>query len=483
MRSTRSDLPFHTVRPSPRGTPVSEALDSGLSRRDLLKTAGTAAAAASVLSAISPRVYAAENNTVQLALVGCGGRGTGAADNAMSVKNGPTKLVAMADVFDHRLKGSYNSLKGKHGDKVDVSEGNKFIGFDGYKKAMDCLNPGDVVMLTTPPAFRWVQFTYAIEKGLNVFMEKPIAVDGPSCRRMFALYEEAKKKNLKVGVGLMCRHCKARGELFDRIKQGEIGDLLLLRAYRVTGPTGSAFATKKPDGMSELLYQIQNFHAFLWASGGGFSDFLIHNIDESCWMKDAWPVEAKGFGGRQYRGDYVDQNFDSYTTEYTFADGTKLMLEGRGMPGCHNEFASYAHGSKGSAMISRSSHAPCYAATYKSQHVGKKEDVIWAFPQPEPNPYQLEWDDLLDAIRNDKPYNEVKRGTEASLVTAMGRMACHTGKVITWNDMLNCEHEFGPNVDQLTLDGPAPLQADKDGKYPIPLPGLNGMREYVERKA
>jgi len=451
----------------------------GLSRRELLASSGKMAAATALAGvAIPQNVFAAQDSTIQVALVGCGGRGTGAAENALSVKNGPTKLVAMADVFEDRLSGSYRAISNRFPSQVDVPEDRRFIGFDAYKKAMDCLRPGDVVIMATPPAFRWVHFTYAIEKGLNVFMEKPISVDGPSSQKMLALGEEAKKKNLKVGVGLMCRHCAARHELYDRIKGGEIGDILLMRAYRVAGPTGSAFAAPKPEGIPELHYQIRNFHAFLWASGGAFSDFLIHNIDECCWMKDAWPVEAKGFGGRHYRLDYVDQNFDTYTVEYTFADGTKLMLEGRCMPGCHQEFASYAHGSKGSAVISTAAHSPAKCRIYKGQNF-VKEDLAWAFPQPEPSPYQLEWDDLITAIRQDQPYNEVKRGAEASLVTAMGRMACHTGQIVTFDEMLNCEHEFAPDVDKLTLASSAPVQADANGKYPIPLPGITKKREYL----
>ncbi len=309
-----------------------------------------------------PKVHAAENNTIKIALVGCGGRGTGAAVNALSTKSGPTKLVAMADVFPNKLNGSYDALKGQFAespDKIDVADDRKFISFDGYKQAMDCLSPGDVVIMATPPGFRWVHFNYAIDKGLNVFMEKPTTVDGPTTRKMFELADKSVAKNLKVGVGLMCRHCSARQELHDRIKNDEIGDIVLMRAYRAAGPTAHAFALPKPaDFSSELLYQIQEFHAFLWASGGAFSDFLIHNIDECCWMKDAWPVEAKGFGGRHYRGDYIDQNFDTYTTEYTFADGSKMMLEGRTVEGCYPEFASYAHGSKGSAVISTSGHSP-----------------------------------------------------------------------------------------------------------------------------
>ncbi|HUG89991.1 MAG TPA: Gfo/Idh/MocA family oxidoreductase, partial [Planctomycetaceae bacterium] len=423
-------------------------------------------------------VYASENNTIQVALVGAGGRGTGAAGDALSTTSGPIKLVAIADVFEDKLNRSHGALSSRFEKQVDVPEDRRFIGFDGYQKAMDCLRQGDVVILATPPAFRWVHFTYAIEKGLNVFMEKPTTVDGPSTRKMLELADKSEKNNLKVGVGLMCRHCAARQELYDRIKSGEIGDVMLLRAYRMQGPVGSAFAGPKPDNMTELLYQIRNFHAFLWASGGAFSDFLIHNIDESCWMKDAWPVEAKASGGRHYRGNYVDQNFDSYSVEYTFADGTKMYLGGRNIPGCFTEFASYVHGTRGSGVISTASHTPARCRIYKG-HNFTKEHLAWEFPQPEPNPYQLEWDHLIDAIRNDRTYNEAKRGAEASLVTSMGRMAAHTGRVVTYDEMLHCDHEFAPEVDALTMDSAAPVTVNENGKYPVPMPGLQTKREYA----
>lgn len=459
--------------------------NDGISRRELLRTTGRFAAASALAGIALPKfVHAAGNDAIQLALVGCGGRGTGAAANALSTTSGPTKLVAMADVFPNRLINSYDQIKPKFDAQVDVTEDRKHIGFDGYKHAMDALKPGDVVILTTPPAFRWVHFTYAIQKGLNVFMEKPITVDGPSTRKMLALGEEAKKKNLKVGVGLMCRHCVVRGELYNRIKDGQIGDLVLLRAYRMAGPTGNANTPPKPDGISELLYQIQHFHGFLWASGGAYSDFLIHNIDECCWMKDAWPVSAQSSGGRHYRKDpetgidYIDQNFDTYSTEFTFADGSKFYLEGRTIAGCHNEFASYAHGTRGSAIISTAGHAPCKAATFKGQNLKNRADITWKGPAEEPNPYQLEWDDLITAIRNDKPYNEIERGAKASLVTSMGRMAAHTGKIITYDEILNSDHEFAPQVADLKLDSPAPLQLLPNGKYPVPQPGITTKREF-----
>ncbi|MEO1972926.1 MAG: Gfo/Idh/MocA family oxidoreductase [Pirellulaceae bacterium] len=449
-------------------------------RRDFLKTTGTVAAATTLVAATVPNVHAQASSTVKIALVGCGGRGTGAAKNALSVPNESIQLMAMADVFDVRLNASYGSLSAqiKDKEKVAVLDEHKYIGFDAYKKAMDVLSPGDIVILTTPPAFRWLHYTYAIEKGLNVFMEKPVTVDAPTSRRMLELNKKATAKNLKVAVGLMCRHCKARQELFQRIQDGEIGEVNMVRAYRMAGRTGSADVKPKPDGMSELMFQIRNFHGFLWLSGGAVSDFLIHNIDESCWMKNAWPVDVKGTGGRHYRGDNVDQNFDTYSMEYTFSDGTKLFVNGRTMPGCHSEFASYAHGSKGLGVISSAAHTPAKCRIYKG-HNEDSTNLQWSYPQPELNPYQLEWNDLIHAIRQDLPYNEVERGVMASAVTSMGRMAAHTGQKITLDDFMKGEHEFAPNLADLTLDGESPLKTLPNGKYSVPLPGIVKDQEYL----
>jgi predicted dehydrogenase len=237
------------------------------------------------------------------------------------------------------------------------------------------------------------------------------------------------------------------------------------------------FAGPKPEGITELMYQVQNFHSFLWASGGTFSDFYIHQIDECSWMKGAWPVRAHATGGRHYRGEAIDQNFDNYAVEYTYPDGTKLFYYGRNEAGCHDEFASYAHGTKGAAIISTSGHTPGRVRTFKGHNFTRAE-MTWAFPQPEPDPYQLEWDDLIKAIREDKPYNELKRGVEASLVTSMGRMAAHTGNPVTFEEILNHDHEFAPEADKLAMNSPAPLQAGAEGKYAIPAPGQKKHREY-----
>jgi predicted dehydrogenase len=460
--------------------------NQGTSRRDFLTNSGRLAGA-SVLSGVAlPHVHAAENNTIQLALVGCGGRGTGAAENALGIKNGPIKLVAMADVFPQKLSDSHGRLRGRFASQMDVPQERQFLGFDAYKKAIDVLKPGDVAILATPPAFRWVMFNYIIEKGLNCFMEKPVTVDGPTTRRMLKLADAADQKKLKVGVGLMVRHCRARQELLTRIRDGQIGDIVAMRGYRMG--SGGGTIQPKPEGTPEVMHQIRSFHAMLWLSGGVFSDYYIHQIDELSWMKGEWPVEAMAIGGRQYRGTSLDQNFDVYAVEYTYPDGTKLFFDGRNMPGVHNEFASYIHGSKGSAVVSTNSHTPGRTRIYKGQKIPRilgsrdtipqDESLVWAYPQPERSPYDWEWDDLITAIREDKPYNEVKRGAEASLVASMGRMAAHTGQIITYEQILNHDHEFAPDVDKLTADGPAPVKLGPDGKYPVPEPGIKKTREY-----
>lgn len=465
--------------------PKTETSSPLLTRRGFIGNGGKIAGVGALAGVTLPVVHGKADDVTKVALVGCGGRGTGAASNALSVSlaNGPIKLVAMADVFQHKLDSSYNGLVNRHKDKVDVHADRKHIGFDGYKNAMDSLDPGDVAIFTTPCAFRWVHFEYAIKKGLNVFMEKPVTPDGFSSRKMLELNKLAKKKNLKVGVGLMCRHSQARRQLYERIRDGQLGEILNLRAYRMQGPIASCFSGKKPEDESELMYQIRRFHSFLWLSGGSFSDFFIHNIDECCWMKDAWPVKAQAQGGRHYRGDNVDQNFDNYTVEYTFPDETKLYFHGRNMAGCYGEFASHAHGTKGYALISGPGGHRSQARIHKGQ--GPDSDVAWMFgeqpdarPLRETNPYQDEWERLMEAIRNDKPHNEVDRGVAASVVTSMGRMAAHLGQEVTYDQMLNSDHQFAVGLEKLTLDSESPLQPDADGLYPIPEPGRKKQREY-----
>ena len=287
-------------------------------------------------------------------------------------------------------------------------------------------SPGDVAILATPPAFRWVHFTYAIEKGLNVFMEKPVTVDGPTSRKMLALAEESAKKNLKVGVGLMCRHCEAPAGAVQP-DQGRRDR----RHHHAAGlpharPGGHAFSTPKPDGDNELLYQIQQLPQLPVGQRR-----LLQRLPDPQHRRvllDEGRLAGRRprrLGGRHYRGDNVDQNFDTYSVEYTFADGTKLFLDGRTMRRLPRRVRQLRPRHQGLGDRSRSRRTrPAKCRIFKGQNIRDRGgNVAWAFPAPEPNPYQLEWDDLIDAIRKDKPYNEVKRGAEASLVTSMGRMA------------------------------------------------------------
>ncbi len=453
------------------------------SRRRFIQTTGKLAAVSALANVAIPYVHAAGSDQIQIVLIGCGGRGGGAAANALSVKRGPIKLVAMADVFPERLDKTYAKLNQKFASQMEVPRDRQFIGFDAYKKAMDCLKPGDIAIFATPPAFRWVHFTYAIEKKINVFMEKPVTVDGPTSRRMFKLGQDAQAKNLKVGVGLMSRHTRSLEELAKRVHDGAIGQVILERGYRMHGPGGYFSSLPKPAGITDLLYQVQRFHSFIWASGGCFNDFYIHIVDHLGWMKNEWPVKAQALGGRHYKLSpegiaYVDQNFDTYSVEYTYSDGTKFFFDGRTIAGCEEIYASYLHGSKGMAVASK--HGDCGQPSSLYRTPATAADMIWEsqVKPDELDPYQNEWNDLVDAIRDDKPYNEVKRGVEASLVSNMGRMAAHTGREITLDEMLQCDHEMAPDVDKFTMDSPAPLIADANGRYPVPQPGIVTTREY-----
>lgn len=450
------------------------------SRRQFLQATGSLVASSLLPNLATGGVHVQASETIQVAVVGCGGRGGGAVANALSTQQGPTKLVAMADTFVDRLETCHKNLSKSFAAQMDVPKERQFVGFDAYKQAMDCLRAGDVVILTTPPAFRWVHFQYAISKGLNIFMEKPVTTDGPTSRRMLLLNEAAEGLGLKVGVGLMSRHYPGLKELHDRIANGELGEVHLMRGYRMHGPAASSESVPKPDGMSHLEYQIRRFHSFLWASGGLFNDFYIHHVDHLCWMKNGWPVSAQAVGGRHYRVNtegqpLIDQNFDSYGVEYTFADGSKFFFDGRCMTGAHGIYSSYVHGTKGCAIAARSGDFSGPAAIFAGQ--SPTGTPLWE-AKNDTNPYQNEWEVLMNAIRKNIPHNEVKTGIEASLVSSMGRMAAHTGQLITYDAMLNCQHEFAPTVATLTADSDSPLMPGPDGRYPVPQPGIVVDREY-----
>ncbi len=433
------------------------------SRRNFLKSSGGAVAAAAMVGALPARAYAAEDNTINIALVGCGGRGTGAASQALSTQ-GPTKLVAMADVFDNRLQGSLNRLAKSHTDKVDVPEDRQFLGMDAYRKAIDCLGDNDVVLLTTPPTFRPMHLEYAVEKGRNVFMEKSFAVDGPGVRRVLKAGELATKKNLKIAGGLMSRHYKPLEDCVEQIHNGAIGDVITCWAYREHGPVG--FKSKAP-GMNEMSHQINNYSSFTWINSGFILDWLIHNLDVCCWVKDAFPVSAQGQGGRQVRTQ-KDQLFDHYAVDYNFPDGTKLFGQGRHMAGCWPFFGDIIHGTTGSAILGEGQSKP---RLYKGFNQ-TADKLLWQYEGPGCNHYQVEHNLLFEAIRQDKPYNETERCAYAAMTGILGRMAAESGKKVTWEEALASEVELAPGMADWTMESDPPVLPDAEGNYPIAMPGI-----------
>jgi predicted dehydrogenase len=445
---------------------MSETNRKNSSRREFLKSTSRLAASSAFVAGIVPRIYAAEDNTINLALVGCGGRGSGAVGNALSSSTGPTRLIAMADLFDDRLTRSYKALSGQFGERIDVPPDRRFLGFDAYRKAIDCLRPGDVMVQATHSAFRPTHLEYAVQKGVNVFMEKSFAPDPEGTQRILRLGDEARKKNLKIGCGLMCRHSSARQALIQKIRDGALGDIQLIRAYRMD--PGARMGPFK-GGQSELLWQIRRPYFFLWVSSAWFIEMMIHQVDECCWIKDAWPVSAHGLGGREPNSPDCSQNLHTYAIEYTFPDGTTALVNSRAMSNCHNDFATFVHGTKCAAQFSGNVHAPT-VHIYKDQRTAK-DNIDWRPERERISPYQVEWDVLLNAIRRNQPHNELRRAAFTNLASIMGRAAVHTQKIVTWEEIIDSDFMFCSDVDGLTKDSPAPVQADEKGCYPVPVPG------------
>ena len=439
-----------------------------VTRRSFLAQGGKLATGAALAKASLPWVHAAGDNTIRLALIGCGGRGSGAVADAMQSHYGPVKLVAMADIFEKRLTASHGVLSKQFGERVDVPADRRFVGFDAYKKAIDLLRPCDVAMLTGYAAWRPVQLEYAVAKGVNVFMEKSFACDPPGVRRIIRAGEEAEKKNLKIAAGLMARHSPNRQELIKRVRDGQLGEIQFVRTFRMQ-PCGT-LRPRKPEE-KDLDWQISHFTHFLWVSGGLFAEMNIHQVDEICWIKDAWPVSAHGVGGRIANSSDCGQNLDSLSIEWTFADGTKAYHVTRWLQKCHSDFATYIHGTKRAGVFPWLSGRRGEVQIYNDQRIAP-DNVYWrAENEGYDTHWQAEWNVLLDAIQNNRPHNEAKRAAMTNLADIMGRAAVHSGKVITWDEAMASNFQFCPNLDSLTEDSPPPVQADAQGRYPVPIPG------------
>jgi predicted dehydrogenase len=369
----------------------------------------------------------------------------------------------MADFFEGRLQGSLNNLKQRHAKQMDVPPERQFVGLDGFKKAIEAVGKGGVVLLATPPAFRPIHVEHAIAHDCHVFMEKSFAVDAPGIRRVLQAGQEATRKNLKIAGGLMSRHYKPLEEAVQFIHDGGIGEVITAWAYRMHGPVGLG----AKGNMKELAYQIANYSCFTWLNGSFIVDWLIHNIDVCCWVKNDWPVSVQGMGGRQVRKD-ADQLFDHYGAEYTFADGTRLFAQGRHLTNCWGFFGDIIHGAKGSAVLGEGIPQP---RIFKG-HLQTSENLLWQYRGAPCDSYQTEHDLLFDAIRNDKPYNETERCCKSCFTAIMGRMACECGQMLTREEAMKSDLVLAPDLDHYTMDSNPPVLPDAEGKYPVAMPGI-----------
>ncbi|MEN6496652.1 MAG: Gfo/Idh/MocA family oxidoreductase [Thermoguttaceae bacterium] len=436
-----------------------------LTRRSFVQGTGVlfAASALSQAMPVARGAYAAGSDTLKVALIGCGGRGTGAVAQALST-SGSVKLWAMADLFADKLELSLASLcKGQNASydvaahkgfagKVEVPPERRFVGFDAYKQAID--SGVDVVILTTAPHFRSIHFAYAVQQGKHAFMEKPVAVDAPGIRRVLAAAEMAKQKNLKVGVGLQRHHDALYEETVKRLRDGAIGDIVYQRAY--WNGTGYRIRPGREPGMTEMTYQLRNPYHYTWISGDNIAEQHVHNLDVCNWIKGTHPVSAQGMGGRQVRvGPLFGDIFDHHFVEFTYADGSQLFSQCRHMNGCWNSVAEHVIGTKGKAEV----------------NAGRIEtgSDTWRYRGPKTNPYQVEHDRLFEAIRNDKPHNEAETGALSTMTAIMGRMATYSGKVVSWDDAIKSELSLAP--DRYDFSGTPPILPDKNGLYACAVPG------------
>ncbi|MEX0945364.1 MAG: Gfo/Idh/MocA family oxidoreductase [Balneolaceae bacterium] len=432
-------------------------LNRSLSRRQFVKNSAYTAGGGLLLSTlpIGSSAFAAGNDTLNVALVGCGGRGTGAANQALVADDG-VKIVAMADAFRDRIDNCYSNLQNRWGDsgRLDVPEERKFVGFDAYKHA---IAEADVVILTTPPGFAPKHFEAAIEAGKHVFLEKPVASDAPGIRRVLETGRRAKEKNLSVVVGLQ-RHYQDRYlEVVKRIRNNEMGQLISGQVY---WNDGGVWVRERQPEQNEMEYQMRNWYYFTWLSGDHIVEQHIHNIDVANWFIGSHPVSAQGMGGREVRtGKDHGQIFDHHFVEFTYPDGQVIASQCRHQPNTMarvDEFFQFTGGTVqgGTGLMKNWAGGTIY------DHDSTND----------PNPYQVEHDVLFAAIRNGNPVNETETGAQATLSAIMGRMATYSGQVITWEDALNGDVQL--ITDNLDWDVNPPVMPDENGNYPVPIPGV-----------
>jgi predicted dehydrogenase len=437
------------------------------SRRDFVKQSGLAASGL-ILSPWAANAFAGQSlvgDTLKVAIIGCGGRGTGAITQALSTKEN-IKLVAMADVFRDRLDDCYNNLmKSRAKDasakaipisqKVDVPEAHKFVGFDAYKKAMAL---ADVVILTTPPGFRPPYFEEAVAQGKQIFMEKPVATDPAGIQRVLAAAKIAKQKKLNVVVGLQRHYQNSYRELMKRIQDGQIGDIVSASCW---WNNDGVWVKPRKEGQTEMDYQLRNWYYFNWMCGDHITEQHIHNIDVINWAKNGYPVKARGTGGREVRkGKNYGEIFDHHIVEFEYADGTILNSQCRHIPGTWAKVDELVIGTKGRVQFD------------SAKILDTKGNLQYAFDKKtkENNPYQTEHDELWAAVAaGEYKYADAENGAYSTMTSILGRMATYSGQVIEWDKAINSGINIAPST--FSWDADMPSKPDANGLYTVAVPG------------
>jgi myo-inositol 2-dehydrogenase / D-chiro-inositol 1-dehydrogenase len=420
---------------------------SSATRRDFLRTS-TAATATLGLGLLN-NAHAAGSDAIKVGLVGCGGRGTGAAENICEAAGTSynIKLHALGDVFDDHLRNCRDSLKGNSHckEKFDVSDDRCFLGFDAYQKVIECC---DLVMLATPPGFRPLHIEAVVKAGKHLFTEKPVAVDGPGIRKVLAAYEESKKKDISIVAGTQRRHQAGYVESLKRIHPGALGEIITARVF---WNGGGIWVHNREQGWGDTEYQIRNWYHFLWLCGDHFVEQHVHNLDVALWALGHHPVKCVGMGGRQMAEEPArGQSYDHFAVDYEFPGDIHVMSTARQIDGCANNVSEYIVGTRGVAHLE--------PGNYRFQGLGSTRLRV----PNEVNPYVQEHIDLLESITSRKPINELKQVATSTLTAIMGRESAYTGKEVTWDQALNSKRDTFPN-EPLVLSGPM-----KEGALPRP---------------
>lgn len=433
---------------------------NGLTRRKFFKNTAYAAGGGLLLSSlpIGASAYGAGSDTLRVGVVGCGGRGTGAANQALQADEG-VKIVALGDAFRDPLNSCYESLSNRwlQSGRLDVPEEHKFTGFDAYKHVIDL---SDVVILAATPGFRPKHFEYAIKQGKHVFMEKPVATDVAGVHRVLDAGKKAKEKNLNVVVGLQRRYQNNYREIVQRINAGEMGNIISGQVY---WNSAGVWVRERQPNQSEMEYQMRNWYYFNWLSGDHILEQHIHQIDVTNWLIGEYPESAQGMGGREVRtGIDHGQIFDHHFVEYTYPSGAVIASQCRHQPNTMRRVDELFQTSEGTIYTNGRNEGEMKLWNGNSLYSHDGMD--------DPNPYQKEHDELFASIRSGGLISDAEFGAKSSLAAIMGRMATYTGQVITWEQIMTSQEDLVP--DAIDWNHNPPVMPDENGNYPVPKPGV-----------